>query len=124
MPDKFIDYKKDNNNNKLYGYVKQKNIDFNFTIKLNEKLYRDRLSHDLIKYTDRIYYLDGIYDKLYYDTSLLNNPIVIINNNNNNNNNIEFNFLGSKFYNPDSVFVFSEPINFVGSMWENLFNSE
>ena len=124
MPDKFIDYKKDNNNNKLYGYVKQKNIDFNFTIKLNEKLYSDRLSHDLIKYTDRIYYLDGIYDKLYYDTSLLNNPIVIINNNNNNNNNIEFNFLGSKFYNPDSVFVFSEPINFVGSMWENLFNSE
>ena len=117
MPDKQINYIQQQAN-RLRGYVKQKNIDFNFTIDLNEKLYRDRLSQDLIKYTDRIYYLDGIYDKLYYDTTLLNNPITMINNNNN----IEFKFLDSIYYSPDSVFVFSEPIDFVGGMWKNLFN--
>ena len=115
MADKDINYMQQHAN-RLTGYVKQKNIDLNFTIDLNEKLYRDRLSQDLIKYTDRVYYLDGIYDKLYYDTSLLNNPIMMVNNS------IQFKFLDSIYYNPDSVFVFNEPIDFVGGMWKNLFN--
>ena len=86
------------------------------SVNLNNKLYNDRLSSDLIKYTDRIYYLDGIYDKLFYDTTLLNNPIIFTQDND-----VEFSFNGCVFNKPDSVFVFNKPIDFVGGMWKNLF---
>lgn len=114
-PDKSIELIK--HNTTLSGYVNNENIDLYFSVNLNNKLYNDRLSSELVKYTDRIYYLDGIYDKLYYDTTLLNNPIVFTQDNN-----IEFSFNGYIFDKPDSVFIFNKPIDFVGGMWKNLFD--
>tara|TARA_Y100000389_G_scaffold204916_1_gene260768 strand:+ start:2168 stop:2941 length:774 start_codon:yes stop_codon:yes gene_type:complete len=113
-PDKYIELIK--NNTTISGYVNNQNIDLYFSVDLNNKLYNDRLSSDLVKFTDRIYYLDGIYDKLFYDTSLLNNPIIFTQDND-----IEFSFNGCVFNQPESVFVFNKPINFVGGMWKNLF---
>jgi len=113
-PDKSIELT--NTNNTLTGYVNNEDIDLYFSLCLNSILCNNRLSSDLIKYTDRIYYIDGIYDKLFYDTTLLNNPLVLLQDND-----IEFSFNGCLFNKPESVFVFNQPINFVGGMWKNLF---
>ena len=72
---------------------------------------------NLIDFSDAIYYKNGIYDKLYYDTSLvratIDEPYVI--------NNTLLQYRGMVFYQPDSVFYFTHPISFVGSMWDNVF---
>jgi len=82
------------------------------------------LSDELIKYTDNIFYKDGILDKLYYDESLVNAKTYKINAN------VSFSFrdLGLGLdacdggaIRPHSVFFFKNKINFVGSMWHNLY---
>ena len=37
----------------------------------------NKLSNDIILFTDKIFYMNGIYDKLYYDSSLINNKIIV-----------------------------------------------
>ena len=108
-----------------------------------------QLSDELIKYTDNIFYKDGILDKLYYDESLVNAETYKINAD------VSFSFrdlgLGSGSgvdscacdgcacdggacdggacdggggdgdVRPHSVFFFKNKINFVGSMWHNLY---
>ena len=82
----------------------------------NEKM--KQIHDDLIQYSDAIYYKNGIYDKLYYDTSLINArihfPFIIEKNTN-------FYYRDMIFEKPDNVFFFENPIFFVGGMWQNLF---
>ena len=94
-----------------------------FTLKFdynncNSILYNKKLSDDLIDLCDKIYYPNGYYDKLYFDSSLLNNDIIKCNNYN-----VYFKFLDIEFseLDIDSIFYFTDKINFVGGMWANIF---
>ena len=69
-----------------------------------------KLSEKLMEYTDKVFYKNGIYEKLYYDSKLRNSKIYKVNENKFN---IEYRDLHLK--KPDSIFYFSEELNFVGS---------
>lgn len=73
------------------------------------------LDKKLIQYTDKCFYNNGIYDKIYYDSSVTNaiikQPKI---------NNVYFRFKELIFKEPHSVFYFSHPLNFVGGIWNNL----
>ena len=107
-------------NETINGYVNDKKfcLGFYYDILSNELPY-NKLSADLIKLSDRIYYKNGLYDKLYYDTSLIDNKIVDCKDYN-----VYFKFLGMRFEEVDSVFFFENEINFVGGLWDNLYNDE
>ena len=109
------DFKKDRNRYKLYA--KNKNFE------LNGKFLRDEykdfgiiLNKKIIAHTDNIFYLNGICDKLYYDSSLVKSSIRLPNNIGE----IRFRFLDIDFNNIDSIFYFAEPLNFVGAIWSNI----
>ena len=76
------------------------------------------INTELIKYSDFIYYKNGIYDKLYYDSTLVEAPIRIIVSRYNHN--LRFNYKELIFEKADSIFFFENNINFVGGMWDNL----
>ena len=80
---------------------------------------RFRLNRNLIDYTDNIYYNNGICDKLYYDTTLTRADIREIDAYN-----VSFKFKDLVFSKPESVFYFKNNINFVGSLWNNLYTVE
>lgn len=105
---------KDNSDNIVCNSY-NKNI--NLKLKYNKKnsISKKIIDKDLIKYSDKIFYNNGIYDKLYFDNSLLSNVISITNNFN-----IKFNFLNNTFKKPHSIFFFNSNINFVGGLWDNL----
>ena len=74
------------------------------------------LSDDLIKYSDIIYYTSGVYDKLYYDSTLIYPKVFkqqIYDH--------FFSFYNLTFDNPDSHFCFKDKISFSGSIWNNVF---
>ena len=101
-------------NGKIFGYDKQ-SIFLNCTLVINRLDQLFPIGDDILPYTDVIYYSNGIYDKLFYDTSLTNaqtlSPSIDY---------LEFRFLNLTFKEPDSIFYFKDNINFVGSMWDNL----
>jgi len=78
--------------------------DLNFTI--NEQL---------IYFTDKIFYNNGLYDKLYYDTSLVLAKAKIPKIHN-----ISFKFFDLELKKPESIFYFNDNLQFVCSMWDNL----
>ena len=86
----------------------------------NEKIDESKfLNEKIIEHTDNIFYLNGIYDKLYYDSSLIKNKIKIPKRVMN----IDFEFLGIKFEELDSIFYFEDQLNFVGAIWANLYDN-
>lgn len=104
-----------------YEIIKGKVVSDNFLLNFNYNQYlntniENTISSKLIKFTDKIYYNNGFYDKLYYDSSLIHNKII---------NCIDFNvtfiFLNLEFLDIHSIFYFEENINFVGGMWENVY---
>ncbi|MBI96551.1 hypothetical protein CL656_05345 [bacterium] len=105
--------------NKYYSYVKcfskRDKISLNFDFMRQLKL--DTSLHDnLIEYSDFIYYKNGIYDKLFYDSTLtkakINSPIIA--------NLYNFEYKDLKFDTFDSLFYFDNNIDFIGGMWNNL----
>ena len=110
-----INFKKDSNIMSGYAYNKNFNLVFDYDMLNNIKIHK--LSSSLIKYTDKIFYNNGLYDKLYYDSSLIHNKIIECLNNN-----INFQFLDMDFKDIHSVFYFEKEIDFVGGMWYNLYN--
>jgi len=90
----------------LLGYIDIENNDNNIFV----------THRDLHKYTDYVFYKNGIYDKIYYDSSLTHcitlKPI---------NNDISFNFDDIQYDNLHSIFYFKAPISFSGAMWFNIF---
>ena len=78
------------------------------------------LHDDLIQYSDAIYYKNGIYDKLYYDSSLVKANIIIPRVMHY----AEFVYKDLELHNPKHVFYFEDSISFVGGMWENVFSNQ
>ena len=109
-----INFKK--NNNKIMGYAINNNFNLEFEYDHSKNIKKNKLSSSLIKFTDVIYYNCGLYDKLYYDSSLIQNNIIICSNNN-----VDFEFLNMDFKEVDSVFYFENKINFIGGLWKNIF---
>lgn len=101
--------------NRIYGKNQDNSIYINGSIHMDYTNHVFHVSDELSYYSDYIYYRNGIYDKLYYDTSLITartfSPVI---------DNLEFRFLNLTFNKPDSIFYFKDQINFVGSMWDNL----
>lgn len=79
--------------------------------------YKCKISDDLIEYTDKIYYKNGIYDRVYYDSSLVNanvrEPELYFN--------TSFKYKDLFFDKLDSIFYFTNNISFIGGMWANLY---
>ena len=109
-----------NDNEFIKGYANCENfaLSFDYNQYLNTNIY-NKISSNLVKYTDKIFYNNGIYDKLYYDSSLINNNIIECLDYN-----VEFKFLNIDFLNVDSLFYFENQINFVGGLWYNLYDRD
>tara|TARA_Y100000816_G_scaffold285696_2_gene265699 strand:+ start:17 stop:802 length:786 start_codon:yes stop_codon:yes gene_type:complete len=105
------------NDEYITGYVNSKNfmLDFYYNKYLNSFV-DNKVSSNLVKFTDKIYYPNGYYDKLYYDSSLIHNKIIEVNDYQ-----VKFNFLNIDFTDIDSIFYFEDKIKFVGGLWENLY---
>ena len=97
---------------------KTDNILLNTSLILSKKDPDFLADPDLAKYSDYIYYSNGIYDKLFYDTSLIGAPLKVPKIKN-----LKFEYLNISYTRPDSIFYFKNKINFVGSVWDNLFKS-
>ena len=78
-----------------------------------------KIGNKLIDYTDKIYYKNGIMDKVYYDTTLTRAKIYQPKNSRD----FRFIYRDLSFNKIDSVFYFDNPLNFVGSMWDNIYDS-
>jgi hypothetical protein len=102
------------NSGKIFG--KSKNIILNTSVLFSEKDLGFLAHSELARYTDYIYYSNGIYDKLYYDPSLTNAILKVPQIEY-----LDFTFLNITFQRPDSVFYFKDSISFVTSMWDNIF---
>jgi len=102
----------------LNGNVKSSNfiLDFSYNWIINT-INLNKLSTNLIQYTDKIYYPNGYYDKLFYDSSLIHNSIIEVKDYN-----IYFKFLNIEFTNVDSIFYFENKIDFVGGLWANIYD--
>ena len=89
-------------------------LQLNFSI---EKYNRYNVNGKLIDYTDNIYYKNGIMDKIYYDSTLtkavIKQPIFYQNH--------IFKYKDMYFDKIASVFYFDNNLNFVGSVWDNLY---
>ena len=96
--------------------IKEKiDLKINFTTLYDTKY---SISDELIQYTDKIFYKNGIYDRIYYDSSLVNAniryPVLYFN--------TSFKYKDLFFDNLDSIFYFTKNISFIGGMWANLYN--
>lgn len=105
----------------IYSYLDCESVKEKINLKLNYTTFNwkpFKLSENLIEYTDNIYYKNGIIDKLYYDTSLTKadtrTPSHVYN--------LTFRYKDLIFNEVDSIFYFQNKINFVGSIWHNLYD--
>lgn len=110
-------FSKDSSNNVLSCFAYSDNIIFELEYDYKNIVSREKINEQMVKYTDKIFYNNGIYDKLYYDSSLLHNKLLVPRYFD-----IHFNFMGIEFNNPESIFFFKDQLNFVGGMWDNLHN--
>ena len=92
------------------------NLNLYFPIANTFKKYFN-VNNQLIDYTDNIYYKNGIYDKIYYDTTLTNAETVSPKFSSN----FMFYYLGINFTEFDNIFYFNNEINLVGKLWSNLY---
>lgn len=105
-------------NDNIFCNALGNNFNFNISYKIlkNNKLFR--MNDELHTFSDKIFYNNGIYDKLYYDSSLVKCiakiPSKIYN--------VNFDFLNIKFNKPHSIFYFDNELRFAGSMWNNLYD--
>ena len=104
-------------NGKILG--KTNDILLNTTLSISDRDSSFTANKDLAKYSDIIYYTNGIYDKLYYDTSLTDAVLKIPKIRH-----MIFNYLNITFTRPDSIFYFKNKINFVGGVWDNLLENK
>ena len=91
------------------------NLNLSVCFKISDNNLPCKIDTSLIKYTDNIFYKDGILDKIYYDQSLnfaktYKIPMYI-----------NFTYRDLQLNKPSSVFYFKNKIKFVGSMWDNIY---
>ena len=108
---------KDKFNNLLNGDCSSENITLFLDMKnkFSDNDNKINISDDLIKYSDQIYYSNGVYDKLYFDSTLIYPTLVVPDLVHHN-----FNFYNFTFDKPDNYFYFKDGISFSGSIWNNL----
>lgn len=98
-------------------YSKREKIDLHVDFDIdNYKILK--IGNKLIDYTDKIYYKNGIMDKVYYDTTLTRAKIYQPKNSRD----FRFIYRDLSFNKIDSIFYFDNPLNFVGSMWDNIYD--
>ena len=106
-----------NDNEEIEGFCKSDNIELNLKCKYLDSDKYFKINDNLIDYSDKIFYKNSIYDKLFYDTTLtqavIKSPKYI--------DTILFKFGNLTFDKPDSIFYFTNEINFAGSIWNNLY---
>ena len=106
------------------------NFSLNFTFPLtesNNRLINNKfvISDDLLKYSDLIFYKNGVFDKLYYDSSLTNPSIEKVELDSSHsaelNEFINFRLFNITFDKPDNIFYFKNYLNMAGGMWKNIY---
>jgi hypothetical protein len=105
----------------LYKIINCNSEKENIELKLNFTVLYDyirSIDDELIKYTDNIYYKNGMIDKIYYDSSLVNaivkSPSIYLN--------LSFIYKNLTFNKIDSIFYFVKEIRFIGGMWSNIYD--
>ena len=98
----------------VYSQEDQINLNFTYDLIRDESL---DLSDSLIEFTDKVFYKNGVYDKVYYDSSVTNSltlfPSYYYN--------FTFKYRDLEFKKINSIFYFRNSLKFVGSMWDNLY---
>ena len=106
-------HKKSDTNYNFVGHNENFHFLLNYDVSSKDK--KLMLNKKLVQYTDKCFYNNGIYDKIYYDSSLtdcrIKQPKI---------NNLYFKFKDLILENPHSVFYFNHPLYFVGGIWYNL----
>ena len=102
---------------KVYCYYEDEKMKLSFDM-VKDTDNKISIDDELFTHSDLIYYKNGIYDKLYYDSSLtesnIQHPLKF--------DNYWFRYNNISFPYFDSVFYFKDEIDFVGSMWHNLYD--
>lgn len=102
---------------KIYCYHEDEKMKLSFDM-VKDTDNKISIDDELFTHSDLIYYKNGIYDKLYYDSSLtesnIQHPRKF--------DNYWFRYNNLTFPYYDSVFYFKDEIDFVGSMWYNLYD--
>ena len=93
-------------------------IILNLRYKLDNKYESEELDKMLVEYTDKIFYKNGIYDKVYYDSSLTQAETLFVCKFDK----FIFRYKDMVFTDINSIFYFKKNIKFVGSMWDNLYS--
>lgn len=100
----------------LYCYSKKDQIELKMDY-TKYYAYDTEISDELVFHTDRVYYKNGIYDKIYYDSSLtkshVKTPYL--------HKDFKFKYKNMNFSNIHSLFFFTNEIRFIGGMWDNVF---
>ena len=76
LPDN-ISFIYDKYENYIHGFADSANIKLSMNFDIESTHNFNKLSNDIVLFTDKIFYMNGIYDKLYYDSSLINNKIIV-----------------------------------------------
>lgn len=104
----------------LYNMINCTSIDDDFYLLTgysNHNSDKIKLGNKLVEYTDKVFYKNGIYDKVYYDSTLteadVETPYAY---------NGYFKYKDLNFSDIHSVFYFKNKLNFIGNMWSNVFN--
>ena len=102
------------------SHIETKGSDFSINLKFNMNAKSEiKIHRDLHKFTDNIFYTNGVYDKIYYDSSLTHAQTFIIPRNQFEN--IQFKYLNVPYTHYHSSFFFKDKIQFTGAMWYNLY---
>jgi hypothetical protein len=123
-------WKDDDNGAFLRYYVKNEKINFEMDLDYTRTQKKNfQISNSLIQYTDNIYYKNGIYDKLYYDSSLLNAIMKIPKKyvsgcfpGRLTQGKMVFQYKNLSFDKIHSIFYFQNRIDFICGIWHNLYN--
>lgn len=104
-------------NGNILAKCKSDNIELNLECNYDSNDLDFELGENLVDYSDKIFYTNSIYDKLFYDTSLTKAktkiPTFV--------KDVKFRFGDLIFEKPESIFYFEDELNFVGSIWNNLY---
>ena len=104
------------------SHVETKGNDFSINVKFNMNTNSEIKIHgDLHKFTDNIFYTNGVYDKIYYDSSLTHAQTFVIPSHQFES--IQFTYLNISYKQCHSSFFFKDKIQFTGAMWYNLYDN-
>lgn len=105
-------------NNNFQYKIKNNDINFDINLKIIEKTIKNEISESLIKFTDNIFYKNGICDKLYYDSSLVKSNILFPEFYKD----FSFEYKQLNLKKIHSIFLFKDRMNFICGLWHNLYN--